>query len=166
MGLFIYADPPYMGTAKKHYCCPEVDFRVLCDNLTWGRGWKYEGMALSCNSKDLRILLPLLESDTRIAAWVKPFASFKPGVNPAYTWEPVLFRTNRKRIRTEPTIRDHISANITLKKGLVGAKPEAFAFWLFNLLGMKDDDEFLDLFPGPLNTMTNHFNKWKQKTGD
>jgi hypothetical protein len=38
--------------------------------------------------------------------------------------------------------------NITLKRGLVGAKPPAFCFWLFQLLGAKPDDEFSDYFPG------------------
>ena len=84
----------------------------------------------------------------RVGAWVKPFAAFKPNVNPAYAWEPVVFQGGRKRGRTEDTTRDWVSANITLQRGLSGVKPDAFSFWLFNLLGMERGDEFIDLFPG------------------
>lgn len=84
-----------------------------------------------------------------MAAWVKPFASFKPGINPAFAYEPVIFKPcKRKHKRSEPTVRDWVAASITLKRGLVGAKPEAFCLWLFDLLGMRSDDELTDLFPG------------------
>jgi hypothetical protein len=80
---------------------------------------------------------------------VKPFAVFKPNVNPAYAWEPVIWRGGRsKRGRSEPTVRDWVSAEITLKKGLTGAKPEAFVWWLLELLGLESNDELTDLFPG------------------
>ncbi|KKM25473.1 hypothetical protein LCGC14_1594680, partial [marine sediment metagenome] len=65
-------------------------------------------------------------------SWVKPFCIFKPGVGVAYAWEPILVSGGRKRPRSKPTVRDWVSANITLKKGLVGVKPEAFCFWLFD----------------------------------
>ena len=145
-----YADPPYMGQAKKHYqhedsYAGEVNQGALIQTLTtdFPDGW-----ALSCSTPSLRHLLPHCPDDIRIAAWVKPFAIFKPNVNPAYAWEPVLFRGGRKRSRKESTVRDWVSANITLKKGLVGAKPEAFCTWLFDLMGLQDGDEFVDIFPG------------------
>jgi len=81
-------------------------------------------------------------------AWVKPFASFKPNVNPAYAWEPVIVRGGRKRGREIPTVSDFVSANITLKKGLTGAKPERFCYWLFEVLGAEAGDDLVDLFPG------------------
>ena len=81
-------------------------------------------------------------------AWVKPFCSFKPGVNPAYAWEPVLVHGGRKRRRSQPTVRDYVSANITLKRGLSGAKPDAFWVWLFSVLNLTADDTLDDLFPG------------------
>jgi hypothetical protein len=85
----------------------------------------------------------------RIAAWVKPFAVFKPHVNPAYAWEPVIWRGGRlKRDRGEPTVRDWVSAEITLQKGLTGAKPEAFCWWLFDLLGLQTNDTVTDMYPG------------------
>ncbi len=52
------------------------------------------------------------------------------------------------RARDIRTVRDWVSENSTLKKGLVGAKPPAFCYWIFELLGARPEDEFFDLFPG------------------
>jgi hypothetical protein len=123
----------------------EVDHGVLikrlCDEFP-------DGWALSTTSVALRDVLPLCPSDARIGSWTKPFASFKPGINPAYCWEPVIFRGGRKRTRNEQTVRDFVSAGITLRRGIVGAKPEIFCFWIFEILGLAPDDELVDLFPG------------------
>ena len=150
---FAYADPPYLGCCKlydHHHpdgrCWDEAEtHRLLIERLCdeYPDGW-----ALSASSPSLRTLLPMTPDDCRVAAWVKPFAIFKPGVNPAYTWEPVIFRGGRKRDRSSPTVRDFISENITLKRGLTGVKPDAVCEWLFGLLGVEPDDEFVDLFPG------------------
>ncbi len=140
-----YADPPYVGQSKRHYGGSEVNQRLLVAHLVtdFPDGW-----ALSCSSPSLRDVLALCPDDVRVGAWVKPFASFKPGVNPAYAWEPVIWRGGRRRGRTEPTTRDWVSANITLRRGLSGAKPDAFCRWVFDLLGLSGDDEFVDVFPG------------------
>ena len=144
---FAYADPPYIGQAKKHYShdsrCAEVDHGELVKQLC-----EYDAWALSASSPSLRVILPLCPSDVRVMAWVKPFASFKPGVNPAYAWEPVIVRGGRKKTRQEPTVRDWVSANITLRKGLSGAKPEPFCLWLFDAVGLLPADDFYDIFPG------------------
>ena len=144
---FAYADPPYIGQAKKHYGpdAREVNHKLLITHLCneFPDGW-----ALSLSSPTLRDVLPLCPTDVRVGAWVKPFAAFKVNVNPAYAWEPVIFRGGRKRDRTENTVRDWVSAVITLRKGVSGAKPDAFGFWLFDLLGMRPGDEFVDVFPG------------------
>ena len=138
-----YADPPYIGQAKRHYQSEEVDHAALIKTMTE----QYDCWALSCSTPSLREILNLCPTTVRVAAWVKPFAIFKPNVNPAYAWEPVIFCGARKRTRTELTVRDWVNANITLKRGLVGAKPEAFCMWLFALLGAQPTDEFSDLFP-------------------
>lgn len=145
---FAIADPPYPDQAAKHYkshpdYAGEVDHSRLFESLSGFEAW-----VLCTSSVALRELLPMCPLGTRVGAWVKPFASFKPGVNPAYAWEPVLYLGGRKRGRSEPTVRDWHSENITLKKGLVGAKPEGFCFWLFDLLGAGPGDELWDLFPG------------------
>ncbi|HSE46365.1 MAG TPA: hypothetical protein VLA89_13650 [Gemmatimonadales bacterium] len=142
---FAYADPPYIGCAHRYPEKQEVHHGDLIARLIaeFPDGW-----ALSASSPSLKIILPMCPDDVRVMAWVKPFAVFKPNVNPAYAWEPVIVRGGRKRTRQQPTVRDWVSANITLKKGLVGAKPEQFCLWLFDVLGMQPGDELADLFPG------------------
>jgi hypothetical protein len=146
--IFAYADPPYIGQAKKHYShdpnCAEVDHKQLIEIMTD----KYDGWALSCSSPSLREILPYCPDKIHIGAWVKPFASFKPGVNPSYSWEPVIFYGGRKRGRDMQTVKDFISENITLRKGLSGVKPENFCFWIFEMLNIRHGDLFDDLFPG------------------
>ena len=140
-----YADPPYVGQSKRHYGGSEVNHPLLIAHLVndFPDGW-----ALSCSSPSLRALLPLCPDDVRIGAWVKPFAVFKPGVHPAYSWEPLIFRGGRRRGRDVPTGRDAYSGNPTMGSGLIGAKPAGFCFWVFDLLGLTADDELVDLFPG------------------
>ncbi len=146
---FAVADPPYPGMSRLYKGHPdyagEVDHRELIDRLG-----DYDGWALCTASTTLRHVLSLCpaELDVRIMAWVKPFASFKPGVNPAYTWEPVIFHGGRKRSRERPTVKDHHVESITMRRGLVGAKPVGFCLWLFDCLGAEPGDDLHDLFPG------------------
>jgi len=139
-----YADPPYTGQSKRYPEKTEVDMNELINGMTRS----YACWALSASSPSLKQILLYCPPDVRIAAWVKPFCMFKPNVNPAYAWEPVIFWHPRKRDRRVNTVRDWVSANITLRKGLVGAKPPEFCFWLFKLLGLQPEDEFHDLYPG------------------
>jgi len=161
---FAYADPPYIGQAKKHYGpeASEVNHFDLVSQLYTG----FDAWALSCSSTTLleigliiddydRRCRPRAEWESeplinscRIGGWFKPFASFKPGVNPAYCWEPVIFYGGKPLGSEVPTVRDYVSANITLQRGTHGAKPDAFWFWLFQMLGAEPGDEFTDLFPG------------------
>lgn len=144
---FAYADPPYIGQAKKHYShdpmCGEVDHAELIARLQ-----EFDAWALSLSSPSLKQILPLCPDDVRVMAWVKPFCSFKPNVNPAYAWEPVIVRGGRKRTREQETIRDYVSEPITLRRGLAGAKPERFCFWLFDVVNLLPEDSFHDLYPG------------------
>ena len=145
-----YADPPYPGQAKKHYShdpkCAEVDHAQLIAQLEAD----YDGWALSSGADlaAMQTVIPLLPVGVRVCAWVKPFASFKPNVTLAYAWEPIYVKPARKRGRDLPTVRDWVSANITLKRGLSGAKPEPFCWWLFDVLGAEPSDDFADIFPG------------------
>ena len=148
-----YADPPYVGQAKKHYDSEEVSHPLLLERLEdeYPDGW-----ALSCSSPSIGYITSILANMSlfgllnhyRVMAWVKPFAVFKPNVNPAYAWEPVIVRGGRKRTREQDTVRDWVSANITLKRGLAGVKPDTFSYWLFEVLGLSKDDELVDLYPG------------------
>lgn len=142
---FAYADPPYIGCAHLYPEKTEVDHVELVKRLVdeYPDGW-----ALSLHTPSLQYILSLCPSDVRVMAWVKPFAVFKPGVGVAYAWEPVIVHGGRKRTREQSTVRDWVSINITMKKGVIGAKPEKFAYWLFDVLNMQKGDEFHDLFPG------------------
>jgi hypothetical protein len=147
---FAYADPPYIGQAKRHYArdpqCAEVDHGELINRLllNYPDGW-----ALSLSSPSIKQILALCPDGVRVAAWVKPFCAFKVNVNPAYAWEPVIWSGGRpRRDRSEDTVRDWLAESITLKKGLTGAKPKAFCYWIFDLLNVRPGDELDDLFPG------------------
>lgn len=156
---FAYADPVYLGQARHYPEHPESGLwnnpethRALIDYLTH---WYTDGWALSCSSPSLRVLLPMCPDDVRIGAWVKPFHSYKKGVRPAYAWEPVIYRGGRNSKHPPPekggkatTPKDFVSANITLKKGLTGAKPPEFCQWVLDLLNFQPGDALDDLFPG------------------
>jgi hypothetical protein len=143
--IFAYADPPYPGMANLYPEQREVDHVELIDRLI--RDYP-DGWALSTSVPALRWVWPMCPAKTRAMAWVKPFAVFKPNVNPAYAWEPVLVYGGRPFTREQETIRDWVSACITLQRGVVGAKPDEFCVWLFRVLNMRPGDELHDLFPG------------------
>lgn len=146
---FAYADPPYIGQARKHYSadprCAEVDHAELIQRLVsdFPDGW-----ALSLSSPSLKQIIALCPDDVRVMAWVKPFCAFKANVNPAYAWEPVIVRGGRKRTREQATTRDWLAESITLRKGLTGAKPKEFCYWIFDVLNVQPGDTLDDLFPG------------------
>ena len=155
MTIIAYADPPYVGQAKRHYNSDEVDHVKLIAELV-----KYDGYALSCSTTSLRHLLPLFPNEARVAAWVKPFAFFHSGSrgHPPYAWEPVIFCSARPTKKSPKGVRDWLSCNafgVTPAEraygksvGVVGIKPPAFYLWLFSILGCEPQDKFLDMFPG------------------
>jgi hypothetical protein len=148
-----YADPPYLGAAKRYD-------GTHPDNRRWDDPAEHadlirrlvaefpDGWALSLSTPSLAAILPMCPAGVRVGAWVKPFAAFKVNVNPAYAWEPVIWSGGRKRGRDAATTRDWVAANITLRTGLCGAKPPEFCFWLFDVLGLEPGDDLHDLFPG------------------
>ncbi len=174
MSLYAYADPVYLGCGKLYPEHPESHlwddpethrYLIACLLDQYPDGW-----ALSLSAPSLATLLPMCPDDARVCSWVKPFASFKPNVNPAFTWEPVIvYGGRRHRSRSELTVKDHIIAevstaptlaelmareddalaeSITLRKGLTGAKPVRFCEWVLDMLGFEPGDELHDLFPG------------------
>jgi hypothetical protein len=154
---FAYADPPYLGCCKlyghdhRSGCWDEVSTHA---RLIYELDRDYpDGWALSSSSVALARLLTQCfpeNPDIRIAAWVKPFAAFKRNVRNAYTWEPVILKGGRVSSKDgAPVTRDHLAESITLKKGLIGAKPERFCKWVLDMLGyIPGQDEIVDLFPG------------------
>jgi hypothetical protein len=106
---FAYADPPYLGLAAKFYGHLHADaadydkpetHQALIDRLCA----EFDGWALSLHTPSLRAILPMCPPDVRVMAWVKPFASFKPGVGVAYAWEPIIVRGGRRRTRKQQTV--------------------------------------------------------------
>jgi hypothetical protein len=156
-----YADPPYVGQAKKHYenqpdYGGEVDHVALIRELQD----EYDGWALSCHINSLRELW-MLCPEARVGVWVKPFAFFKKGVRPSYAYEPVLFvssRTDNERAKVyggkAPFCRDWVSANVwgvtaaERVNPVKGKKRPDVCYWIFGLLGAHPSDEFTDFFPG------------------
>lgn len=155
-----YADPPYLGCCARYghfhpdgLCWDDPEtHHLLVERLNR----EFDGWALSMKSDPtekaqmVAFALPGLKGrQLREGTWVKPFAVFRPNVNPAFASEPVLFCGPRKKARYEPTVRDFHSENITLKKGLVGAKPPGFNRWVLDFLGYRPGlDTFTDLYPG------------------
>lgn len=146
-----YADPPYLGQGDK-YDHPDSEewndlerHEQLIERLVsdYPDGW-----VLSASAPSLRALLPLIPEEARLMVWVKPFAAFKKGVNPSHAWEPVIFYGGRGRTDEHTYIRDWVAENITLEKGLTGAKPKNVCFWMFDVLNLQPGDTLDDLFPG------------------
>jgi hypothetical protein len=98
-----YADPPYPGQAAKHYrdhpdYAGEVDHSVLIGRLTT----EFDAWVLHTASTTLKQVLALCPDDVRIGAWTKPFASFKPGVNPRTRGSPYCsMAVGGARVRTQ-----------------------------------------------------------------
>jgi len=155
-----YADPPYIGQAQKHYShdpnCREVDHKKLIEMLCAD----FDAWALSASSPSLKQILKLCPVGVRVAPWVKPFCAFKKNVNPAYTWEPIIFFGGRKRTKKQDTLRDWIAESITMKKGLAGAKPVKVCYFIFQFLNMQAEDKFTDLYPGT-GIVTEAWESWK-----
>lgn len=102
--IFACADPPYLGCCSyyKHehndagtrpfdgHCWNDIaTHRVLVD---WLRASYPDGFGMSMSSPTLLRLNLQDPDDLRVGSWNKPFSSHKPGINPGYCWEPVLFR--------------------------------------------------------------------------
>jgi hypothetical protein len=151
-----YADPPYVKCCALygHFhgddgrCWDDLETTLLLlDRLN--RDYP-DGWAMSCkgNLQELVVLGARAGPTARLSPWLKPFHSFKPNVNPSHGWEGVIWKATRKRDRYEPTVKDFYVGNITLKKGLTGAKPYDFNRWILELLGCRPTDQVDDLFPG------------------
>ena len=155
-----FSDPPYIGQAHRYPEKTEVDHREHIAMLL--RDFP-DGWALSCSVPSLHTILDIVEGQAayRIGAWVKPWAVFKPNVNPGYAWETVIFVGGRKRTREQDTVRDWVAANVTLRTGMVGAKPLAFCYWVFAFLGLEPGDTLVDLFPGS-GGVTRAWAKWRK----
>ena len=153
---FAYADPPYPGKARRYYSrrpefAGEVDHRALIAQLVcdYPDGW-----ALSTSAEALPAVLALCPDGVRVAAWLRgerPTVSYRP----LTAWEPVIYSGGRP-LRSGPDVdsrRVDALAYVARIRGtdrgrVIGSKPAAFCWWLFELLGALPGDELVDLFPG------------------
>jgi hypothetical protein len=144
-----YADPPYLGCGAKYYNRPEWDDLATHERLIVKLCHDFpDGWALSLHTPSLQAILPLCPPDVRIAAWVKPYSGASyPNINPIYAWEPLIYRGGRRGKDNNCTV-DWISQSCPRTNAFIGQKPRRFCLWLFTLLGLRADDEFVDLFPG------------------
>lgn len=186
---FAYSDPPYLGQGKKLYgdlhshAHTWDDPETHREHIAWLCDTFPDGWALSASVPSLKVLLPMMPDDIRIASWVKSFSAFKKGVRPAYAWEPVIFRGGRNPgsghphappekggkqntpkdfLITEDDIWEVLVCPITLRKGLTGAKPEAFCHWVLDLLNVQAGDKVVDVFPGTQAMTTVALERTKQ----
>lgn len=150
---FAYADPPYVGQAKKHYgdhadFAGEVDHADLIERLCTD----YDGWALSLSVKSLPAIARLCPLDVVTLAWFKPIAP-PLGDHRRYNWEPVILRPVRRYVpgyvplavvASPPqfTFREKPAEHV------IGEKPEAFCHWVFASAGLVLTDELIDLYPG------------------
>jgi hypothetical protein len=150
---FAYADPPYVGQAKRHYgdqpsYAGEVDHAGLVARLVaeYPDGW-----ALSLSARSLPLVLTMCPADVLVLAWVKPIAP-PMGDHRVYSWEPVVLRGGR---RPEGYVRTHLIASppqFTFRPRpeghVIGEKPAEFCRWVFACLGARPGDALDDLYPG------------------
>ncbi len=149
-----YADPPYPGTARRYYAdhpdfAGEVDHAQLVARLMdeFADGW-----ALSTSAAALHDVLASCPTSIRVAAWFRgerPTASYRP----LAAWEPVIYHGGRAYLSSVDARRVdalvHVArARTTDPRRVVGTKPAAFCWWLFDLLGALPGDELVDLYPG------------------
>lgn len=167
-----YADPPYPGLSRRYYAdhpdyAGEVDHRTLLSLLQG-----YDGWALSTSARALPMVLGLaaeLGIEVAVAAWFRG-ARIVPSARPLNAWEPVVFAGGRQVIddpseeyspdashlepgdASAPARVDalvHVARPRTTDVArVIGAKPSAFAYWMFELLGARPGDSLDDLFPG------------------
>lgn len=188
---FAYADPPYPGQAKRHYGkngdpyegeVAEVDHADLIATLE--RDFP-DGWALSTSVPALPHVLALcpdaepskkrtwngrggvkLGTGVRVCVWLRSAGSPFPPSRVMWTWEPVIVRMPHWRQRhRHDFVRDTLVASQPhgfLGNKITGQKPEAFCFWVFDLLGMTRDDELVDVFPGS-GAVGHAWEKWRNQ---
>ncbi|MGE4116246.1 MAG: hypothetical protein AB7G36_18925 [Candidatus Nanopelagicales bacterium] len=149
-----YADPPYPGKARRYYAghpdyAGEVDHEELVARLVaeFPMGW-----ALSTDSDHLQEVLSYCPPGVRIASWTRGERPTK-SYSPLSAWEPVVYSGGRAVLsdvdaRRVDALVYTARPRLTDQRRVVGAKPAAFCFWLFSLLGAAPGDTFTDLFAG------------------
>jgi len=146
-----YADPPYPGQsdiyAARHDYAGEVDHSALLQQLD-----PYDGWALSTSARALPTILQLsveLGRPIRVAAWFRGQRNHH-SFWPASSWEPVVFAGGRHLTpaATPDSFILRPGHRTTDPDYIIGQKPAAFCYWIFELLGASPNDTLTDIFPG------------------
>jgi hypothetical protein len=173
---FAFADPPYLGTAKRTYGKVHPEAAAYDDPETHRRLIERlqdefpDGWALSLHEPSLRDVLSMCPRDVRVAAWISAKPKFPPGIAVCRHWEPVIWMggrggahrtgdfivtTNGGSVRAENARPErggqanrNFASRVDKGRDFFGSKPAAFCDWIFALLGAERGDEFHDLFPG------------------
>ncbi len=148
-----YADPPYPGLSARYYA-DHPDFAGEVDHLKLIRRLcSYDAWALSTSASSLPAVLELCPPRVRVAAWFRGERPTRSRL-PLSSWEPVIYSTPARR-DASPVDERRLDALVHIARPrttdparVVGAKPAAFAYWIFELLDATPRDEFHDLFPG------------------
>jgi hypothetical protein len=148
-----YADPPYPNRARLYRrhrdFGGEVDICRLVARLVtdFPDGW-----ALSTSAEALGSVLRFCPASCRVAAW---FRGERPTIafHPLNAWEPVIYCGGRARKvlpdrRRTDALVFHSRPRLTDNGRVLGTKPAAFCYWMFDLLGLLPGDDLVDLFPG------------------
>lgn len=179
------ADPPYPGNSARHYrhhpdYAGEVDHAQLIARLDR----EFDGWALWTSAAALQEVLPLCPepewsraktnawpqrrqgTGVRVCSWVKPMTPLKPNVSVQYGWEPVIVKVPRLRPAKSRHVNDWIACSPVRWKeiagGVVGMKPPAVSYWLFDVLGLEPADELVDPFPGS-GAITEAWEAWRAR---
>lgn len=167
---YCIADPPYLGRAERwygptgraggkgknrasnhelaHVYDHEQTHRDLLENLQTN----YDGWAIAMSVHSLSTYLSLVETESenaiRVAVWNKPNA-VPSGSRILNNWEPVLLKIpkSRKGRNKGPSCHDVLTCNAP-HIGFVGSKPIEWTRWVLKMLGVQDQDEVTDMFPG------------------
>ena len=111
-----------------------------------------DGWALSTSAASLPAVLALCPPGVAVAAWMRgerPTRSYRP----LAAWEPVIYFGGRLYMsplqeRRLDALSYRQGSRLTDPNRVIGAKPAAFCYWMFDLLGALPGDEFVDLFAG------------------
>lgn len=149
------ADPPYLGQGSRYYghlhphaaAWDEPGTHV---DLLRRLEEDFDGWVYACSTPMLRLLLPHTDRAVRTGVWVKTRAGGRrPYSRVGWAHEHVLFRNARPGGDAYMGRQDILLCPSTVAKGLVGAKPQRWAWWALDLAGyLPGEDGVTDLFPG------------------
>lgn len=118
---------------------------------------EFDGWAIAMHPDNLYEYLQWVPRRTRIAVWHDPNV-MPTGAHPRRRWEAVLVYVPNGRRRVRDIPGPHVSDVLVATrrgsggsrpgKSFVGAKPPAWVHWVLAMLGHRDTDVVVDLFPG------------------